>query len=507
MTDETPLRSSGTDEHEARRRSQVRPAAWVNPTPAARYDLVVIGAGTAGLVCAMGAASLGARVAVAERHLLGGDCLNTGCVPSKSLIHSARMAANGRVSPEGGVAAAVTVDFGRVMQRLRARRATIAAADSVARLTKAGVDVFFGDGRFLGPDAVGVGHAVLRFRKAVVATGARPVVPRLSGLLDVPYLTNETVFETTTLPSHLLVLGAGPIGCELAQAFARLGAAVTIVGHGLQPLPREDAEAAALVRQRMERDGVRFELGVGVEAASYAGRIVSLDVSTDRGAGPPRRRLDGDALLIAVGRAPNVEHLGLADAGIAVEASGVVVDDRLRTTNSRVYASGDVCSAYKFTHAADALSRIVVQNALFFGRRKASALVIPRVTFTSPEIAHVGVTSHEVANSGGRLQSITVPLSEIDRAVVDDDVDGFVRVHHERGRLRGTTIVSTDAGEMLGEAVFALTHGGTLGDFAATIHPYPTRSEAFRKVGDAYRRQGLTPMVARWLVKYFRWTR
>lgn len=479
----------------------VHPPAWRNPRPASAYDLVVLGGGTAGLVSAMGAAGLGARVALVEKHLLGGDCLNTGCVPSKALLRSARLAAEVRRAAAFGVAAGQpTVNFGAVMARMRQRRASIAIHDSAERLAKAGVDVFFGEAAFADDRTVAVGEARLPFRRAVIATGGRPAAPPVPGLDAVPFLTNETVFSLTELPRRLLVIGAGPIGCELAQAFARFGSTVTLFGRPPQVLPRDDADAAAIVKDSLESDGVRLELGVKLTGVD-GGAAGDLRIRYEGGTAA------GDAILVAAGRAPNIDDLRLEAAGVRATPHGVSVDDRLRTSNRRVYASGDVCSAYKFTHAADAMSRIVIQNALFYGRRKASALVIPWVTYTDPELAHVGVSQADVARSGGRLRTITIPLSDVDRAVVDDETGGFVRVHHENGRLRGCTIVAAHAGEMIGEIAYAMTHGGSLAALSSTIHPYPTQAEAFRKAGDAYRRQSVTPRVGKWFARYFAWTR
>jgi pyruvate/2-oxoglutarate dehydrogenase complex dihydrolipoamide dehydrogenase (E3) component len=492
------------DEANARLVERVRPPAWRNPTPAARYDLVVLGGGTAGLVGAMAAAGLGARVALVERHLLGGDCLNTGCVPSKALIRSARVVAEARrAAALGATIADVRVDFAAVMRRMRDRRASLAANDSAERLRAAGVDVFFGPAAFADERTIVVDDRRLAFRRAIVATGSRPAAPAIPGLEAVPYFTNATIFSLTDLPRDLLVVGAGPIGCELAQAFARLGSRVTVFGRPPQVLPREDTDAAAIVQAALEADGVRFELGVTIESVERTS--AGLEIRFARGGKAGRERLAGDAILVAAGRAPNVEDLRLEAAGIAATPTGVAVDDRLRTSNRRVYASGDVCSQYKFTHAADALSRIAIQNALFYGRKRASALVVPWVTYTDPELAHVGVFEADVTRSGGRLRTTVVPLSEIDRAVVDDRTDGFVRVHHERGHLRGCTIVAPHAGEMIAEVAYAMTHRGTLAALSSTIHPYPTHAEALRKAGDLYRRQALTPGVRRWLRRYFTW--
>jgi len=484
----------------------VHPADWVNPEPRAVYDLVVVGGGTAGLVSAVGAAGLGARVALVERHLLGGDCLNVGCVPSKALIRSARAAADARRAPRLGVnVGAVEPDFGAIMRRMRERRAGISPNDSAQRVQAAGVDLFFGDATFTNARTIEVAGSALRFNRAVVATGGRPTAPPVPGLADVDYLTNETLFSLTELPPRLLVIGGGPIGCELAQAFAHFGSAVTIFDQAPHLLPREDPDAAAVVQRRLMADGVRLELGVTlVEAVGDHGEIC---VRFERPNGADIAEARGDRLLVAAGRAPNVEGLGLDAAGVSSSKRGVTVNDRLQTSNRRIYAVGDVSSPFQFTHAADAMARAAIQNALFYGRRRASALVIPWCTYTDPEVAHVGLYEQEARQRGHDVQTITVELADVDRAVIDDETDGFVRVHHERGRLLGCTIVASHAGELIGEATFALTHRHTLSDLSSTIHPYPTQAEAFRKAGDQYRRSLLTARVRGFMERYFRWTR
>jgi pyruvate/2-oxoglutarate dehydrogenase complex dihydrolipoamide dehydrogenase (E3) component len=474
-----------TDPADRRLRDAVHPAGWTNPEPRGRYDLLVVGGGTAGLVSAMGAAGLGARVALVERNLLGGDCLNTGCVPSKALLRSARAAADARRAPELGVLTGeVEVDFASVMRRMRERRADISLHDSAERLRAAGVDVHFGEARFVGPRSIEVGGRALSFRRAVIAAGGRPSVPPIPGLAEVPFLTSETLFDLTDQPRQLAIVGAGPIGCEMAQAFARLGTSVTLIEQAARILPQEDADAAAIVARRLTGDGVRILLGAEILGASSGG----LDVG---GAGFQ----PCDGLLIAGGRVPNIEALDLAAAGVAFTRDGVAVDDGLRTSNRRIFAAGDVCSTFKYTHAADALARIVIRNALFFGRARASALVIPWCTYTDPEVAHVG-------GYGG--ETITIPLADVDRATVDQEREGFVRVHHERGRLLGCTVVASRAGEMIGLATHALTHGARLGDLGSTIQPYPTLNNAFRAAGDAYGRTRLTPGVRGLLRRYFR---
>ncbi len=439
------------------------------------YDLIAIGGGTAGLVAAHGAAGLGARVALVERARLGGDCLNVGCVPSKALLRSARAVREVRAASGVGVSTSgVSVNFAAVMSRMRERRAHLARHDSEERLRAAGVDVYFGSAVFTGPREISVGPARLRFRRAVIATGGRPTAPPIPGLADAGYFTNETIFDIDVLPKRLLVIGAGPIGCEMAQAFALFGSDVCVADVADRPLPREDADASAIVRRQLESDGVRFRLGAPL---------------------PGVRREDADAILVAAGRAADVDGLNLDAAGVRFRPDGVIVNERLQTTNPRVFAAGDVASPYKFTHAADAMARIVVQDALFFGRRRAADLVIPWCTYTVPEVARVG----EIMGT-----SITVPLADLDRAVVDDQTDGFVRVHHERGRIRGCTIVAPHAGDLIGHVAQVMRSGGGLSDFSATVFPYPTYAEALRKAGDAYRRSLLTP-AARWLLrKYFR---
>src|SRR5262249_1911990 len=286
-------------------------------------------------------------------------------------------------------------------------------------------------------------------------------------------------------------IGAGPIGCEMAQALARFGSRVTLLDVAPHVLPREDPDAAAIVQRALADDGVQLEVGITIVGVAQSGateirvRFERQDAAADE--------IAADQLLVAAGRAPNIETLDLAAAGVAFTRQGVTVDDRLRTSNRRVYAAGDVCSELKFTHAADAMARIVVQNALFYGRKTACALVVPWCTYTDPEVAHVGAYEAEARAKGRHVQTITMPLADVDRAIVDEEIDGFVRVHHERGRLLGATIVASHAGEMIGEAAYAIGRGGTLADLSATIHPYPTQSEALRKAGDAYRRSQLTP--------------
>jgi pyruvate/2-oxoglutarate dehydrogenase complex dihydrolipoamide dehydrogenase (E3) component len=395
------------------------------------YDLVVLGGGTAGLVCAAGAAGLGAQGALVERASLGGDCLNTGCVPSKALIRAARAVRDARVSADLGVTTTTRVEFTDVMRSVRKRRADLAHHDSASRLSSLGVHVFFGAASFTGPRTVLVNRRKLRFRRAVIATGSRPSVPSVPGLVDVRCLTSENLFEITDQPRALLVVGGGPIGCEMAQAFALLGTAVTIVEAGPRVLPREDTEAAGLVARQLAADGVRVLTKTSLRQISDSGGQIT--ATFDAGS------ISADTILVAIGRSANLEGLNLESALVRLGPDGLAVDDHLRTSNHRVYAAGDVCSSLKFTHAADAMARVVIQNALFHGRRRVSALVIPWCTYTSPELAHVGISPAEAARRGA--VPITINFADVDRSVIDDESDGFLRVHHDRGRILAATIV------------------------------------------------------------------
>ena len=484
----------------------VHPPDWQNPRPQGTYDVVVIGGGTAGLVSAVGAAGLGARVAIAERQQLGGDCLITGCVPSKAILRSARALGELRRAGNLGIrATGVDLNFPEVMTRMRQRRAGLAMNDSAERLRALGIDVFFGDASFISPREIAVGSATLRFIRAVIASGSRPSAPPIDGLSSTTYLTNETIFGLAERPERLLVIGGGPVGCELSQAFARFGSRVTLFDQAQRLLANDDADASDLVQRALIRDGVHLELGTTIRrVVQRNGEAV---VQFRRGPEAPLEDVAGDRLLVATGRTPNVDGLDLARAGIQAGPRGVVVDDRLRTGNRRVYAAGDVCSRFQFTHVADATARIVIQNALFFGRRKASALTVPWCTYTDPEVAHVGLSAEDAEKRRPAVQTISVPLSEVDRAVLDDETEGFCRMHHERGRLLGCTIVAAHAGEMIGHVSYAIARAATLNDLSSTVYPYPTQSEALRKAGDAYRRTRLTPRLRRAFERYFRVTR
>lgn len=505
MTLEAP-RVFPDDDYNRRLVANVHPAGWVNPVPARKYNLVVVGAGTAGLVSAVGAVGLGAKVALVERQLLGGDCLNFGCVPSKGLLRAARAAHEFSDGAQFGarIQGSLLVDFAAAAERMRKVRARISEHDSAQRFAGLGVDVFLGEASFVGPEAIQVGAQRLRFSKAVVATGARAAEPPIPGLGEVGYFTNETVFSLTQAPRRLAVIGAGPVGCELAQAFRRFGSQVSIVARGKRLLPREDEETAALLQGVFENEGIALRLDAKVERVEQQPGAKVLIVSRS-GA---REEIRCDEILVAVGRAPNIEGLGLAEAGVSFDEKGVQVDGRLRTNNPRIYAAGDVCSAYKFTHAADAMARMVIQNALFFGRKKVSHLVIPWCTYTDPEIAHVGINETQ-AREDPELATYRVDLSSVGRALLDGEELGFAKIHARKkdGQILGATLVARHAGEMIPELVLAMGQRLALKAIAATIHPYPTQAEVLKRAAEARLRSRLTPPVQRWLKRYFRWRR
>ncbi|UCF67283.1 MAG: mercuric reductase [Acidobacteriota bacterium] len=499
---------SPADEHNRKLVGHVHPPEWVNPEPASRYNLVVIGGGTAGLVAAAGAAVLGARVALIERHLMGGDCLNVGCVPSKALLRAARAVARVREAGDYGVLVpdGVQVAFPAVMERMRRLRAAISPHDSAARFQSLGVDVFFGEARFTGLQTLAVDEKRLAFSKAVIATGRRAAELPIPGLTEAGYLTNETLFSLTELPPRLAVIGAGPIGCEMAQALCRFGARVTLLETMPRILIKDDPQLAERVQRALERDGVDVVLGAKIEQVSRGRDAKQIAYSSDEGA----RLVEVDEILLAVGRAPNVERLGLEAAGVEYDASaGVRVDDHLRTTNRKIFAAGDVASMYQFTHAADAMARVVIQNALFPFKAKLSGLIIPWCTYTDPELAHVGLSPGEAEQRGLRVQTIVQEFGAVDRAVLDGDQAGMAKVHLRQGsdRILGASVVAAHAGEIISEITAVMSARAGLGTIAKTIHPYPTQAEVWKKIGDAYNRARLKPGIKRLLERWFAWTR
>jgi pyruvate/2-oxoglutarate dehydrogenase complex dihydrolipoamide dehydrogenase (E3) component len=482
----------------------VHPPDWTNPQPADRYDLVVIGAGTAGLVVAAGAAGLGLglKIALIERQLMGGDCLNVGCVPSKTIIRSARTI--GELWQAQGLGIEVDkfeIDFGRVMERLRRIRSQISHADSAARFRDLGVDVFLGDGRFASRETVIVAGAVLKFKKAVIATGTRAAIPAIPGLAAAGYLTNETVFSLVERPQRLAVIGGGPIGCELAQTFGRLGCEVILLHSGSQILRKEDPAAAKILQQVLLTEGVKLILDADVEQVTTTATGKSIAYRS----GDRTNTLLVDEILIGAGRTPNLEHLDLELAGVAADTDGVQVNDYLQTTNPKIFAAGDVCLKWQFTHAADAAARIVIKNTLFspfgIGKSRVSSLVMPWVTYTDPEIAHVGWSDEDARQAGIEFDAITIAMSNVDRAITDDQTQGFVKIIHRRGsdEILGATIVASHAGDLISELTTAMVNKIGLSKLSSTIHPYPTQGDGIKKAADAYRKTLLTPRTQKLL--------
>ncbi|MEM1296463.1 MAG: FAD-containing oxidoreductase [Verrucomicrobiota bacterium] len=489
---------SPLDEHNIKLLDNTHPKEWLDPDPGNKYNLVVIGAGAGGLVTAAGSAGVGARVALIESHLLGGDCLNVGCVPSKALISAARVAATARNAAEFGVnTGEVTVDFPKVMERLRRLRAGISPVDSAERFTRElGVDVYMGWARFTGPNTVEVNGKTLTFAKAVVATGGTAAIPPIEGLAEAPYLTNATVFNLTELPQRFGVIGAGPIGMELAQSFQRFGADVTVFSRQNGILPKEDPDAAKIVEDAMRKDGVNFVLNANYKRvlSNGPGNPVSVVYEHDSA----EKTIEFDGLLVAAGRKPNVKGLGLEEVGVEYDQRmGVKVDDQLRTTNSSIFAVGDVASKYQFTHMADFMARIVIRNALFFGKDKVSDLLIPWSTYTDPEVAHVGLYEQDLKEREIEYTTIKKTFEHLDRAILEGETEGFVKLHLKKGsdKILGATIVGPHAGDMISEISVAMKSEMGLGSLAGVIHPYPTLSEAIRQAGDLYNKTRLTPTV------------
>jgi pyruvate/2-oxoglutarate dehydrogenase complex dihydrolipoamide dehydrogenase (E3) component len=492
----------------------VHPPTWQNPTPNGRYNLVVLGAGTGGLITALIASSLGARVALIERHLMGGDCLNVGCVPSKAVIRGAQIVHEAREARQFGMPASDTDlgDFGEVMRRMREIRARISEEDSAERYSEEfGIDIYLGEASFAGEGRVKVGDQVLEYKKAVIATGARAVAPPIEGLAEAGYLDNETVFSLTERPRRIAVIGAGPIGCELAQSFQRLGSEVHILERMDQILTREDPDAARIVQDGLVKEGVKMIFECMINRIERRGdeRVIHLTCPAKG-----TRELIVDEILVGAGRAPNVENMGLEAVGVAYDVQkGVEVDDSLRTSNKRIWAVGDVCMQWKFTHAADAAAKIVVQNALFavgpLGRKKLSDLVMPWCTYTAPEIAHVGLYERDAAERSIEIDTYQVSIAEANRAVTDGQEEGLVKVHVKKGsdEIVGATVVSAHAGDLITQFTMAIQNGIGLGAFTNIIYPYPTQGEAIKRAAGAYTRTRLTPRVKRLFETWLSWQR
>lgn len=475
-------RTTPQDVHEHTRTASLHPKGWANPQPEGRYPLVVVGSGFAGLAAAAAAAERGIKVALIERDFIGGTCINTGCVPSKAIIRTSRLYAEMRDAARYGalVPDGIHIDFAVAMERVRRIRAHLGQPNSVRRLAAAGVDVYFGDARFLSADALAVDGLTLRFENALIATGARPNTPSIPGLAQTGYLTNENVFEITELPRRLLVIGGGPLGCEQAQAFCRLGAHTTIVQHKPLFLEREERDAAQILSTALARDGVEVRLNTRVRNVRLKNGEKWVDLVSD----DYENTIVVDAILTGVGRIPNVEDLGLESAGVEYDSDkGVHVNDFLRTSNPRIYAAGDVCLEYKYGHTALASAQMAVRNALFDGCEQWSKLIIPWCTFTDPEIAHVGLYVREANQQGIPVKTYTVLMHEVDRAITDSEEAGFVKIHVREGTdtILGATIVARHAGDMINEITLAMVENIGLRKLAGVMHVYDTQAEAIER--------------------------
>ena len=467
-----------------------RLATGQNPRPAGKYDLAIIGAGPAGFLAARKAATQGAKVALIERSLLGGECLNTGCIPSKAIIRTSRLYAEMRNAENFGarVPGDINVDFPFLMERMRRVRSRISQQSfSAWRLSSLGIDVYLGEGSFVGPDAVLVDGTTIYFRKALIATGSRPIIPAIPGLVEAHYLTNENVFDLTECPRRLLVMGGGPQGCELAQAFCRLGSKVIIVQVEPMFLRQEERDAAQILSEALEHDGIEIHLNtqtidVRVEQGEKVIDLISEDY---------KFTVVVDEILVGVGHTPNVEGLNLDAVGVEYSIErGIRINDFLQTTNPRIYAAGDVCFEHTFTHIEDASAGIVVQNALFHGRKRLSALTIPWCTYTDPEIAHVGLYVREAQAKGIAIDTFTVLMHDVHRAIADGEEEGFVKISVKNGtdKILGATVVAPHAGDMINDITLAMTSRIGLRALAKVIHPYPTQSQAIKMAADAYSR-------------------
>lgn len=450
------------------------------------YELLVIGAGPAGLVAARDAVAAGVRVALVESHHIGGNCLHEGCIPSKTILRSARLIADMCNASEFGVSAVpeFQADFSVVMARMRHIRDRILRVDSAQRLRDEGIEFFVGHARFVGVDAVEVGGERLQFKKALIATGARPLLPDIEGLAAVGFLTNETVFELEQLPPSLLVIGGGPLGCELAQGFARFGCRTLICHSEPLFLPKEERDAAQMVSHALAHDGVEIHLNCTITAVRMEGGRKHVTMVTDGNVSTTVV----DEILTGIGRLPAVQGLALEKAGVAYTAKkGIQVDDFLRTTNPRIFAAGDVCLEHAYTNTAEASARIVVRNALFRGRQRMSALTVPWCTYTDPQVAHVGLYVRQARAQAIPIKTYTVPMHEVVRAIIDGEEQGFVKIHVREGsdHILGATIVSRYAAEMINTISLAMVSGMGLRRLAHVIHAYPTQGEAVRQAARA----------------------
>jgi len=481
-------RSKPEDEETFLRR--VRPSDWNNPTPQKTYDLAIVGAGPAGLAAAEHAARHGFRVALIEHNRLGGNSLNVGSVPSKAIISTARVYGTMQDAEAFGapIPSEPALDFCQVMARMRRIRTRISEYFSAYNLNALGIDIFFGNARFESVDTLLAGDTRLHFKKALIATGARPEPSDIPGLERTDYRTSTTIFDMTALPKRLAVIGGGPLGCELAQAFCRLGSHVTIVQNSPKFLPREERDAAEILSRSMARDGVDIRLNTTVVGARREEGVRILK-TVNNGV---ESEIQANEILLSIGRAANVEGLGLEAAGVEFDTEqGIKVDDFLRSTNPDIYAAGDACLALKFTNAAQASARMATQNALMQEQLRWSQSPIPWCTYCDPEIAHIGLQVWEARRQSIPVKTFTIMMHDVDRAIVDGQETGFVKIHiaETSDTILGATIVASRASELINEMAVIMNNGIGMMALAEIVHTYPTQSEAIILAAQAYKRE------------------
>jgi pyruvate/2-oxoglutarate dehydrogenase complex dihydrolipoamide dehydrogenase (E3) component len=469
------------------------------------YDLVVIGGGAGGLVAASGGARLGAKVALIEQERLGGECLWTGCVPSKALIRSAKVKhLMERASAFGFSDQKFQTDFAAVMKQMMQVIMTIQPHDDPERFRRMGVEVIIGKARFTGPDVLSVNDRLLRSRRFCIATGADPFIPPIEGIQAVPYLTHLNFFEQTTQPSHLLVIGGGPIGCEMGQAFHRLGSRVTLIETLDRILSKDDREAAGLLHQILAEEGIRIEVNARVTKVEHPGGRIRVHCTRK----DQPMTVEGDAILIAAGKRPRVEGMGLEAAGVQYDRKGIKVDRMMRTTNPRIFACGDVTGGFPFTHMAEYEAGLVVTNALVpLIRRKADDRVVPWCTFTDPELAQVGLTEEQAREQLGEkgYRVWRYSIGQNDRHIIERETRGLIKlITRPGGRILGCTLLSPNAGDLIHEYALALKKNLTVKDISGMIHVYPTQAQVNKRVSDQFFAekffQGIVPkLISRWL--------
>jgi pyruvate/2-oxoglutarate dehydrogenase complex dihydrolipoamide dehydrogenase (E3) component len=469
-----------------------------------RFDLIAVGGGTAGLVTAAGAAALGLRVALVERDALGGDCLWTGCVPSKALIASAKVAYQMRHAERLGlVGASPSHAFRSVLHRVRERRARVARHDDPQRFRDLGVEVVFGSAELIGHERLAVNDRRLESKRIVIATGASAAVPPIPGLANAGHLTHATAFEQDDLPSHVTVLGGGPLGLEFAQVYRRLGAQVTVLEMLPQLLPREDAEAARVVQQALEEEGITIYVGTTVERVETTpnGAVV-----VARDASGAESRVPAGRVFVATGRRPATAGLGLESVGVELDNGAVKVDRSLRSSIPGIWAAGDVAGGPQFTHVAEYQAKLVLRNAVFPFTSKVDYSAVPAVTYTDPEVARVGLTEAEARQRSSRVETYRYEFADLDRAIVDGHDVGFVKVvTTPRGKILGATVVGSGAGELLMPLVLAMKRGMKLRQLSQVMYPYPTMAEGIKRTADSYYRSKLAGRTGDWVRRVVRW--